>query len=186
MTVMKIYTRTGDKGTTGLIGGSRVEKSDPRIECTGDIDELNAAIGLAAAGLGAKQKQLAEALGMVQNELFVLGALVAAPHPTPTSRALPELDETMITRLEMQMDAADAELPPLKQFILPGGCELAARLHFARTVCRRAERQLVRFSQDRPIPPLAVIYLNRLSDWLFVQARWANHREGIADVPWVK
>ncbi|HEX4124241.1 MAG TPA: cob(I)yrinic acid a,c-diamide adenosyltransferase [Tepidisphaeraceae bacterium] len=183
---MKIYTRTGDKGTTGLIGGSRVSKSDPRIECTGDIDELNAAIGVATAALGAEHRALADALGTVQNELFVLGALVAAPHPTPTAKALPELDETMITRLEMQMDAADAELPPLKQFILPGGGEVAARLHFARTVCRRAERQLVRFSQDRPVPPLSVIYLNRLSDWLFVQARWANHREGIADVPWVK
>jgi cob(I)alamin adenosyltransferase len=183
---MKIYTRTGDKGTTGLIGGSRVNKSDPRIECFGEIDELNAAIGMIGPALLAEHEGLAEALGAVQNELFVLGSQVAAPHPMPTARALPDLDETMINRLEMQIDAAEAELPPLKQFILPGGGEAAARLHLARTVCRRAERQLVRFSQDRPIPPLAVIYLNRLSDWLFVQARWANHRTGIADVPWVK
>jgi cob(I)alamin adenosyltransferase len=186
MGAMKIYTRTGDKGKTGLIGGSRVEKSDPRIECFGEIDELNAAIGMIGPALLAVHPELRAALGAVQNELFVLGAQIAAPHPTPTSRSLPELDETMIARLEMQIDAAEAELAPLKQFILPGGGEAGARLHLARTVCRRAERQLVRFSHDRPIPPLSLIYLNRLSDWLFVQARWANHRAGIADVPWVK
>jgi cob(I)alamin adenosyltransferase len=186
MVVMKIYTRTGDRGMTGLIGGSRVNKSDPRIECFGEIDELNAAIGMVEPVLTKEQIILAEALRAVQNELFILGSQIAVPHPTPTAGALPELDETMINRLEMQIDAAEAELPPLKQFILPGGGESGARLHFARTVCRRAERQLVRFSHDRPIPSLSLIYLNRLSDWLFVQARWANHRAGIADVPWVK
>jgi cob(I)alamin adenosyltransferase len=186
MSPMKIYTRTGDKGSTGLIGGSRVEKSDPRIECFGAVDELNAAIGIVGPALLAAHAELGPALRTVQNELFVLGSLIAAPHPTPTSRALPELDETMINRLEMQIDAAEAELPPLKQFILPGGSEAGARLHLARTICRRAERQLVRFSHDRPIPSLSLIYLNRLSDWLFVQARWANHRAGIADVPWEK
>ncbi len=179
---MKIYTRTGDDGTTGLIGGDRVRKSDLRLECYGTLDELNAALGLAVV---AGEAWLHALLEPVQNELFVIGSHMAAPENDPSAQKhLPALDEAMIARLEMQIDQAETELPPLRNFILPGGTEVAARLHLARTICRRAERLIVNFSWDRPVHPAIVTYLNRLSDWLFVQARVANHRAGIADVPW--
>ena len=180
---MKIYTRTGDDGTTGLIGGQRVAKSDPRLECIGTIDELNAAIGLAAV---VAEPGICDALHAVQNDLFNLGSHMAIPDVDSASLLLPAFDETLVTRLEMQIDSAEHELQPLGQFILPGGSESAARLHIARTVCRRAERLLVTYAQDRPIPVVIVTYMNRLSDWLFVQARLANHRAGVADVPWKK
>jgi cob(I)alamin adenosyltransferase len=180
--VMKIYTRTGDDGTTGLIGGDRVRKSDKRLECYGTVDELNAAIGLVAVAASEEFKQ---ALLPVQEELFVIGSHLAAPENDPAAQKyLPPMDENIVGRLEMQIDQADSELAPLKNFILPGGTEVAARLHLARTVCRRAERLLVDFAMDRPIQGTIVTYLNRLSDWLFVQARLANQRAGVADVPW--
>jgi cob(I)alamin adenosyltransferase len=180
---MKIYTKTGDDGTTGLIGGDRVRKCDARLECFGTVDELNAHLGLAAVVAPA---DIAKVISEVQNDLFVLGSHLATASESRHAAALPALDESLITRLEMQIDAADAILPPLKQFILPGGCETAARLHVARTVCRRAERLLVDFSLDRPVPSTILTYLNRLSDWLFVHARLANHHAGVPDVPWVK
>lgn len=177
---MKIYTKTGDDGSTGLLGGQRVRKSDPRIECTGAIDELNAALGWAAVATDA---ELAAMLRQAQNDLFVIGSHVSAPDPAAAS-GLPVLDDTIIGRLEMQIDAAESQLRPLRNFILPGGSEAAARLHLARTICRRAERVLVDFSQDRPVAAIVVTYLNRLSDWLFVQARRSNLREGVEDIPW--
>jgi cob(I)alamin adenosyltransferase len=181
---MKIYTKTGDDGTTGLIGGSRVRKSEPRLDCYGTIDELNAALGVAAVTVNA---DLRDAVHQIQNDLFVIGSHLATPDaPSASGSALPVLDEQLITRLEMQIDAAEAELPPLRNFILPGGSEPAARLHLARTICRRAERRVVDFSMDRPIPSIILTYLNRLSDWLFVHARLANHRLGVADVVWKK
>jgi cob(I)alamin adenosyltransferase len=180
---MKIYTRTGDDGTTGLIGGDRVRKSDARLECYGTADELNAAIGLVQV---IAPDWLREMLTPVQNELFVIGSFLAAPENDPTAQKyLPALDESMIARLEMQIDQSETELPPLKYFIIPGGTEVAARLHLARTVCRRCERLIVSFSWDRPINPVILTYMNRLSDWFFVVARLANHRAGVADVPWV-
>lgn len=178
---MKIYTRMGDDGTTGLFGGHRVPKSDARIDCYGTVDELNAALGLAACA----SADVAKLLRPVQNDLFVIGAHLATPE-AGKSAALPTLDESAIARLEMEIDSAEAELPPLKQFILPGGSEPAARLHLARTVCRRAERLIVRFAEDRPVPAILITYLNRLSDWLFVQARYVNHKLGMADIPWEK
>lgn len=180
---MKIYTKTGDDGTTGLIGGSRVRKSDARIELYGTVDELNAAIGLAAVTAAA---EMLEQLRAVQNDLFVLGSHLATPEDEPAAKTawLPPLDEHLITRLEQQIDSAEAALPQLRNFILPGGTELSARLHICRTVCRRAERLAVEFSLDRPIPPFVVTYLNRLSDWLFVQARRANQLNNVADIPW--
>jgi len=182
ITQMKIYTRTGDDGTTGLIGGDRVRKSDKRLACYGTIDELNAAIGLAAVDAG---EPLRDMLRPVQEELFVIGSHLAAPENDPTAQKyLPPLEATIIDRLEMQIDQADVLMPPLKTFILPGGTETAARLHVARTVCRRAERLLVDFSMDRPISNVMLVYLNRLSDWLFTQARLANHQAGVADVAW--
>lgn len=179
---MKIYTRTGDDGTTGLIGGDRVRKSDPRLECYGTVDELNAALGLVQVIAPAELKSMVEP---VQNDLFVIGSHLAAPENDPTAQKhLPLLDENMIARLEMQIDESETDLPKLRYFILPGGTELAARLHLARTVCRRAERLIVDFSWERPIHPVIVTYLNRLSDWLFVQARLANHQAGVDDIPW--
>jgi cob(I)alamin adenosyltransferase len=181
---MKIYTRTGDDGTTGLIGGSRVGKSDPRLECYGTVDELNASLGWAAVVLDDWLRSMIE---QIQNDLFVIGSHLATPDPhSAHSAGLPALDDQMIARLEMQIDAAETELPALANFILPGGSEAAARLHVARTVCRRAERLLVAFSLDRPVPALVLTYMNRLSDWLFVHARLANHRVGARDVAWKK
>ncbi|MDB5295648.1 MAG: ATP/cobalamin adenosyltransferase [Phycisphaerales bacterium] len=209
---MKIYTKTGDDGSTGLIGGSRVRKSDRRIECYGTVDELNAAIGLAVGAVGAvgagaaanaghpmippaagavadppAPDPLADLVGplrAVQADLFTVGSHLATPDENPHKANLPPLDEQMVSRLEMGIDAAEAELPPLRTFVLPGGTEAAARLHLARTVCRRAERLLVDFAMDRPVPSIVLTYLNRLSDWLFVLARLCNHRCGVADIPW--
>jgi cob(I)alamin adenosyltransferase len=180
---MKIYTKTGDDGTTGLIGGERVRKCDARLDCYGTIDETNAAIGVAAV---TAPEELVSKLREIQNDLFVIGSHLATPSESTQAQSLPPLDESMITRLEMQIDSAEHDLPPLRQFILPGGCETSARLHLARTICRRGERLLVDFSLDRPVPPVILTYMNRLSDWLFVQARWANHVAGVDDVPWKK
>jgi cob(I)alamin adenosyltransferase len=180
MFLMKIYTKAGDDGSTGLIGGGRVSKSDPRLECIGAIDELNAVIGWAAVVAA----EMGEKLNIVQNELFVIGSMLAcADHPP---EHLPVLEESSIGRLEMEIDAATEELEPLRNFILPGGSELAARLHVARGVCRRAERVIVAFSHDRPVAGVILTYLNRLSDWIFVMARWGNFRAGVEDVPWKK
>lgn len=178
---MKIYTRTGDDGTTGLIGGKRILKCDPAIDCYGTVDELNAAIGLAAV---VSDGELGEWLPTVQAELFNIGSHLAAPDES-RSASLPRLDEHWTARLEAQIDQVQASLPALRNFILPGGTELAARLHLARTVCRRAERLLVSRAQERPVDPVMLTYVNRLSDWLFVMARWANHRAGQADIPWI-
>jgi cob(I)alamin adenosyltransferase len=182
---MKIYTRTGDDGRTGLIGGRRVPKSDLAIDCYGTVDELNAAIGLAAVA-GVAPAALAPKLRAVQNDLFVLGSHLASPADgkAPANLALPPLDESITTRLETEIDAAETQLQPLRQFILPGGSEASARLHLARTVCRRAERLVVELAAQRALEPLIVTYLNRLSDWLFVHARWCNQQAGVEDVPW--
>ena len=180
---MKIYTRTGDDGSTGLFGTQRVSKSDPRMDCIGTIDELNASLGVACV---AAHETLAPWLLQVQNDLFVIGSHLATPAESSVAKHLPPLTEAMIDRLEGQIDNAEAELHPLHQFILPGGCEAAARLHLARTVCRRAERLLVAFATSEPVSSIMLKYLNRLSDWLFVMARLGNHRAGVEDVPWEK
>jgi cob(I)alamin adenosyltransferase len=183
--LMKIYTRTGDDGTTGLFGGGRVRKCDLRLDCYGTVDELNAAIGLAAVDAGDSASGLFAELKQIQNDLFVIGAHLATPEPGRAA-SLPVLDDTVVSRLEMEIDAAELDLTPLRQFILPGGTEAAARLHLARTVCRRAERLLVKLALDHTVPPVLITYLNRLSDWLFVHARWVNCKAGVADTPWVK
>ena len=178
---MKIYTKTGDDGSTGLYGGERVSKADPRIECIGSVDELNAAIGWAAV---AAETELQGRLRMIQSELFTIGWLLATPKET-AGRRNPVLDQTAISRLEGEIDAMDGPLPQLKNFILPGGSEAAARLHLARTLCRRAERIVVTFAATQAVPSILVVYLNRLSDWLFTAARSCNHRAGIAETPWL-
>ena len=179
---MRLYTRTGDDGTTGLIGGSRTGKDDLQIETYGTVDELNSVLGvvrtIADAGLAAM-------LEPVQSELFVIGShLALASGQNPQEWKLPMLEKEMIERLESQIDAAEKDLPKLRNFVLPGGSALAAQLHVARTVCRRAERMMVAYARTRTIDPVFIEYLNRLSDWLFVQARHANHRAGVADIPW--
>jgi cob(I)alamin adenosyltransferase len=180
---MTIYTRTGDDGTTGLLGGQRVRKNDLRIECCGTVDELNATLGLAAVRAEAV---LVAYLREVQNDLFTLGAHLGTPANTPQTMRLPPLDTPLIARLEQQIDQAEKELPNLTQFILPGGGETGARLHLARAICRRAERVVVKLALQQPVEPLMVPYLNRLSDWLFVMARLANHHAGLGDVVWQK
>jgi cob(I)alamin adenosyltransferase len=179
---MKIYTKTGDDGTTGLVGGRRVSKCDPLIECYGTVDELNAAIGLAAVGASL---ELLEELRRVQADLFVIGSHLATPVESPHRGALPKLEEGMVERLEKGIDATTGKLPGLANFILPGGSELAARLHLARTVCRRAERLVVGLGDGGGgVALLVVRYLNRLSDWLFVEARMANQAAGVRNVEW--
>lgn len=180
---MKIYTKAGDDGSTGLIGGDRVRKCDGRIDCIGQIDEVNAALGWCAA---CGDAALATLLLPIQNDLFVIGSHLALADGAPAGASLPAIDESIVGRLEMEIDAAERDLPPLRNFILPGGTEAAARLHLARTICRRAERRVVAFALDRPVPAAILTYLNRLSDWLFVQARAANRRAGVDDVPWQK
>ena len=155
-------------------------KADGRIECFGVVDELNAAIGVAVVAASAG---IAGKLRVVQNELFVIGSHLACEEATRAGE-LPAIEEASVGRLEMEIDAAMEGLKPLKNFILPGGSEAGARLHLARTVCRRAERGLVKFAQDRPVPGVILTYLNRLSDWLFVQARAANAEAGVEDVLW--
>lgn len=181
---MKIYTRTGDAGTTALMGGERVSKNHTRIEAYGTVDEANSCIGLVRAYLsdqpGAVQMEVM--LNQVQHELFVLGAdLATAPEARPL---VPRISQTEVAWLEQQIDALEAELPALKNFILPGGTLAAAALHLARTVCRRAERLTVELSRREPLNEQALIYLNRLSDFLFVAARWVNQQAGVAEAVW--
>jgi cob(I)alamin adenosyltransferase len=181
---LRIYTRTGDSGTTGLFGGGRVPKDDPRVEAYGDIDELNAAIGVACA---AEPLPGIDALLVpIQRDLFSLGALLATPDREAMHAQLTKarIDAARIAALERAIDDAERELEPLRAFILPGGSPKAAALHVARTVCRRAERRVVRLGHDVELPPLVVIYLNRLSDLLFVLARLANRRAGTAESQW--
>ena len=181
---MKIYTKTGDDGSTGLIGGERVRKCDRRIDCVGTIDEINASLGCAAV---VAPEPLLGLLIAIQNDLFVIGSHLALPeHDAPKNQWLPSLDESIVTRLEMQIDAAEQKLPALRNFILPGGVELAARLHLARTVCRRAERAMVAL-KDEPgedVSEAALSYANRLSDFLFVASRFVNAKN-TGDVLWV-
>lgn len=183
----KIYTRTGDDGTTGVVGPDRLSKTDPRIEAIGAVDEANAAIGLAVAasasdaGPETGPAGIADTLRRAQNDLFDLGADLATPGEQQSAlRILPG----QTARLEREIDAFNARLAPLESFILPGGSELAARLHFARTVARRAERRVIALMQAGGMAAEPARYLNRLSDLLFVLARVAND-DGAADVLWV-
>ncbi|MGQ9547472.1 MAG: cob(I)yrinic acid a,c-diamide adenosyltransferase [Roseiflexus sp.] len=176
---MKIYTRTGDEGETGLWGGLRVPKDAPRVQAYGTVDECNAAIGVArAAGVGA---ELDAPLARVQNDLFVVGADLAT---LGEAASIPRIDQEAVQALEQAIDALEARLEPLRQFILPGGSLAAAYLHLARTICRRAERWVVALSHSEPVNPQVTVYLNRLSDLLFVAARFANANTGVPDVPW--
>lgn len=180
---VRIYTRTGDSGQTALFGGERLDKDAPRIEAVGTIDEACAALGIAAAQR--QDAELSMLLTRLQSDLFVLGADLA----TPLSRGadlVPRLAADAIDRLEALIDSHEAELEPLRNFILPGGAPAAAALHLARTIVRRAERRVTTLLRLEPddVNPETLRYLNRLSDLLFVLARVANRRAGIDDIPW--
>ncbi len=170
---MKIYTRGGDRGETSLFGGTRVAKNDPRIEAYGTVDELSSFLGAVS--------DVAE-IPAIQSDLFEIGAHLASPG---TSR-FPGVDASRIEDLERAIDTMESALTPLTTFILPGGSAAAAQLHIARTVCRRAERRVVALEDGSPATQSTITYLNRLSDYLFVAARFANHKAGVADVPWTK
>jgi cob(I)alamin adenosyltransferase len=178
---MKLYTKTGDDGTTGLFGGGRVPKASPRVEAYGTIDETNAAIGVArATRLDAKMDAV---LAQVQADLFVLGAELACVPGRESKLSMALVAEADTARLEAAIDDAEAQSPPLRHFVLPGGSPQAAALHLARTVCRRAERSVLMLT-EAPARREVTVYLNRLSDLLFALARRANAIGGVADVPW--
>lgn len=179
---MKIYTKTGDDGDTGLFGGGRVHKDDVRVEAYGQVDELNSVLGLARAeGLGVLEPLVAE----LQSQLFTVGSVLATPQDSAASAHVPTVQESWIAQMEQAIDSYDVELPALTSFILPGGSKAAAWLHLARTVCRRAERHVVPLHRAGLVDKHVEVYLNRLSDLLFSMARYANFKAGVKDVPWV-
>jgi len=182
--IVKIYTKTGDAGETGLFGGPRVRKDHARIRAYGEVDELNAVVGLVRAA--GRDGEVDGLLQSIQNDLFDLGAVLATPDPKKLQGKGSFVGAGEIERLEREIDRMEKDLSPLKTFVLPGGSELAARLHLARTVCRRAERQVVALAAVEPVGAEIVVYLNRLSDFLFVLSRWANLKAGVADVAWSK
>ena len=184
---MKIYTRGGDQGETSLFGGERVTKDTPRVEAYGSVDELNALLGLAASELEG-QADLRGYLGTIQRSLFDLGAELATPESDASAgrkKAVPQVNERDVTELESWIDKLDAELEPLRSFVLPGGARAAGLLHLARTVCRRSERRVVALGHTETVVPVWLHYLNRLSDLLFVMARVVNHRAGVEEPTWV-
>jgi cob(I)alamin adenosyltransferase len=179
---MKIYTRTGDAGITGLYGGGRAPKNDPRIAAYGTVDELNALLGVCrAAGL---PDEVDAVVARLQHEMFALGAELSSPSGAAPGAIL--LDHADVAAAEQDIDRFDADLAPLKTFVLPGGTPASAALHTARAVCRRAEREVVGLSQTSEMRPEIIAYLNRISDLLFVLARYANHAAGAPDVLWAK
>ena len=179
---MKIYTKTGDAGETSLFDNSRVSKADARVDADGEVDELNACLGAARARLDAGD--LAAIIESVQRELFAIGARLADPSSKIAGRVTKAaVTPADVERLEQAIDRLELELPPLRRFILPGGGQGGAFLHLARTVCRRAERRVVALGPDA-VERIVIVYLNRLSDLLFVMARAANHRAGIGEVEW--
>lgn len=185
---MKLYTRTGDDGTTGLFSGARVSKDHPRIEAYGTVDEANSALGLAAAACREEQafeRRLREILGSIQSRLFDIGADLATPEGSTNEAKIARTSPAQVAEAERWIDEIEAGNVPLRQFVLPGGSELAARLHMARTIARRAERLMVTLGHSEAVTPEAIQFVNRLSDLLFAAARRANREQGVADVPWV-
>ncbi len=182
--INKVYTKVGDKGKTALVGGTKVAKDDVRIESYGTVDELNACLGFVISELeGSFSTKLAPILRRVQNELFNLGAELATPDPN-RRQGQPVIAERHVVALEHEIDELNVDLPELTSFVLPGGGEVSARFHLARTVCRRAERRVVALSRQEEIGDLPVKYLNRLSDALFVFGRWAVYKSGQTEMLW--
>jgi cob(I)alamin adenosyltransferase len=181
---MKIYTRTGDQGDTGLFGGGRVPKDHSRVVAYGDVDELNSTLGLVRAT--EPVDLFDQLLESIQRDLFSMGGQLAAPDPVPVAKALSKASLSMdrVSEFERLIDESENELVPLRAFVLPAGTRKTAALHLARTVCRRAERSVVHLAHESEVPGLFIAYLNRLSDLLFTLARVANHRAGVSDVLW--
>lgn len=184
---MKIYTKTGDSGQTRLVSGTQVSKSSARLDSYGGLDELNSILGLCRADLDILESpgasSLSQELEKIQHQLFNLGSLLACDRVDVWSK-LPQISQQHIDILESRIDEMSAQLPELRQFILPGGSRAASSLHLARTVCRRVERETVRLAEQEEVPELSIIYLNRLSDYLFTAARFANKIQGRPDVVW--
>lgn len=180
--ITKVYTRTGDDGTTGLGTGARISKTSLRIEAYGTVDELSACIGLALAQQPVTE--LVESLRRIQNELFHLGADLCIPEADKQRYPGPRVEARHVAALEQLMDKLSESLPPLENFILPGGSAAAAGLHVARTICRRAERIIIALSQEEPVGAQVIPYINRLSDALFVMARFQNRQMGVDDPLW--
>lgn len=183
--INRVYTKGGDKGQTSLIGGERVSKAAPRVECYGAVDELNAALGLVRTALGgsAAAGTLLPMISRIQNELFNLGAELATPDPDRRARS-PRIEARHVTALEEEIDALNEDLPELRSFVLPGGGWTSSYLHLARTICRRAERLVVAVGDGEDLGEHALVYLNRLSDALFVFGRWAAMVEGGTEPLW--
>ncbi len=179
---MKIYTGFGDKGNTALFGGNTVRKDDPRVEAYGSLDELNSIVGVLRAQNN--DNEMDRLLEQIQNQIFVCGSEIATPDPANAQKFSSLISDTEIQFLERQIDHLSSHLPALKNFILPAGCQASATAHWARTVCRRAERQLVTLSTQTNIRNDLLVYLNRLSDLLFVIARYENKLMQTTDVPW--
>jgi cob(I)alamin adenosyltransferase len=189
LAINRVYTRQGDRGETALAGGQRVPKDGPRIAAYGTVDELNSFVGVARATIAETAEDAAELMELgaillrVQHELFNLGSILATlPEDVHPRQA--RVTDADVEQLEHEMDAMGAELPRLRSFVLPGGCRLNAELHVCRTVCRRAERELIALSREESVPPETVRYLNRLSDALFVWSRWASHTTGAPETLW--
>lgn len=179
---MKIYTKTGDLGETSLLGGMRVPKDHLRVAAYGDVDETNAALGSVRA---LAEEPLERLLFSIQKDLFAIGAQIADPtHKVAAKRVKAAVTAAHVRRLERAIDAREEKPPPLRSFVLPGGTPAAALLHQARTVCRRAERSVVTLAREADVDPRIIVYLNRLSDLLFVLARFENHRAGFAEDRW--
>lgn len=189
MRITKVYTRTGDAGKTRLAGGQKVWKDNLRVEAYGTVDELNASIGVVRVmnaemvGHHEQAEQLEQELRLVQNKLFDIGSILATA-PGQTFRNMPQVAAKDVTRLEKLIDRCQKDLQPLKEFILPGGGKVSGFLHQARTICRRAERLCVRLSREEPVDPTIVKYVNRLSDTLFVLARWVAKTQGEPEFLW--
>ena len=184
---MKIYTKSGDSGETGLFGGPRVGKDDARVEAYGAVDELNALLGVVRARNAAAARPDAEVdgfLAVLQQRLFAVGAELATPPEARARASLPPVEPAWVEEMERRIDAWEAALEPLRRFVLPGGDEVAALLHQARTVCRRAERRVVALHRGVPVAPEVLAFLNRLADLLFVLARTVNARRGVAEPAW--
>jgi cob(I)alamin adenosyltransferase len=184
---MKLYTRTGDDGTTGLFSGARVSKDHPRIEAYGTVDELNAVLGLVLCACDrshAFEGRLHAVVSAMQSRLFDIGADLATPEGAKQQARIHRIDDADVAEAEGWIDEFDGPNPPLRTFIMPAGTELSARLHVARTVCRRAERAIISLGSIEPVGDPLLRYMNRLSDLFFAMARRANHERGHADVPW--
>ena len=184
---MKLYPRTGDDGTTGLFSGARVSKDHPRIEAYGTVDELNAVLGLVLAACDrghAFERRTHEVISALQSRLFDIGADLATPEGAKQQAKIHRIDDADVSEAEAWIDEMESANPPLRTFVMPAGTEVAARLHLARTVCRRAERAIISLGSIEPVGDPLLRYMNRLSDLFFAMARRANHERGIPDAPW--